>query len=50
MNALQYNVEYLSNKISNNSDRINNDYSNKYDQDDTNQGIWDQKHKSMKLL
>lgn len=36
MNALQFNVEYLSNKLSSN-DRINNI---NYDQDIHNQGIW----------
>lgn len=35
MNALQFNVEYLSNKLSSN-DRINNI---NYDQDILNQGI-----------
>lgn len=39
MNTLQSNVNYLTNKISNNNDRIGNENTYKYEQDITNQGI-----------
>lgn len=39
MNILQSNVEYLSNKISSNNDKISNDNIINYEQDITNQGI-----------
>lgn len=39
MNILQSNVEYLSNKISSNNDRISNDNNLNYEQESISQGI-----------